>query len=255
MRAMATAIMIDVLALCATPLAAAAGWYLGRREVPEGCVTWRRKDGFAPADGAERYETYVDVALPSDGLSRGDLILEIRIDGLADGDAVAVRRTPHPEESSANAASRSARVVERRPGAARIALPERPHSGARVAFWSDRPLGAAAVSVQSGPAYSIARPALRHEHVNGTTMLMLFVLLSATVRHVEDASVGTPRPELGVAGFVGAILSAFALLAGVAIIVHVQTLRWRSFTPLLRAAFGRDSDPAVERSAVRTSPG
>jgi hypothetical protein len=61
---MSTQAWIAVCGLCAAPLFAALGWLLARRKVPNGCVTWRRVEGFAPEHGARGYETYVDVALP-----------------------------------------------------------------------------------------------------------------------------------------------------------------------------------------------
>lgn len=142
---------MTVLGLIGAPVAAAVGRFIARRRMPDGCVVWRRVDGLSPHVGAPRYETYVDLALPAGVSRRAPLVVDIRVDGLADGDVVATRRSLDPSETVTSAADFAARIVAREAGMVRVEFPDRPLAGARVAFYSATPLGDAEVEVLGGP--------------------------------------------------------------------------------------------------------
>jgi hypothetical protein len=205
----------------------------GAPQSPEGCVTWRRVEGFAPEHGARGYETYVDVALLPGDNGREDLVVEIRAAGLANEDVVAARRSPNGDETSAGAASRAARVVARGPGLVGIALPDRPWTGARIALFTTTPLGDVAVEARRGDRSALVAPMPSARDVGPTLALLCAISLG-----IHASSSPSPHDTFS-STVVFPLMWAVILGMHSVEFAYMQTLKHRSIQPLLAVAFGR----------------
>jgi hypothetical protein len=118
----------------------------------------------------------------------------------------------------------------------RIELPDRPWTGARVAFHTAQPLGDVAVEARRGAAcaHAFRMPCL-HVNVAGIAVVFPFLLIEL-VRKTGDRV--WPRTDTHT-GTVSACLNGLFIGALAYVIAYACTLERRADHPLLAAAVGR----------------
>lgn len=243
---MSTHAWIAACALAATPLFAALGRYLAHRRIPRGSVTWRRVEGLTPEYGARAHETFVDLALPYGDDGAADVVVEIRAAGLTDADVVVVvaRRFPDPVEHPSDAGPRASLVVERDAGLARVALPDVPATGARIAFFTSAPLRDLAVTCRNADRQAVAAP-MPQETSDLTVFVLPLLGLSFALcmwALADDDELSTTLLKAAWAGVLNVAAAQFGSL---------MTLRPCSIHDRIAAAFARRPAAFPPSSAAR----